>query len=67
MSLRAAINQHCRDCVYDPKSGLGNWRQQVTACSVRRCALYPVRPVSRGSTVPSGADLPPEQTEGGQP
>lgn len=48
MSLRAAINAKCRECIYDPKSGMGNWRQQVEGCSVTQCALWPVRPTSRG-------------------
>jgi hypothetical protein len=43
-SLRAAIDRNCRECCFDPKSGLGTWRQQVEACPVTRCALWPVRP-----------------------
>ena len=43
MSLRKAINQHCLNCVYD-KLAPGKWRQQVTLCSVKSCALYDVRP-----------------------
>lgn len=45
-SLRAAINQHCKSCIHDPKAGTGSWRQQVEACTVKKCALYPVRPMS---------------------
>jgi hypothetical protein len=45
MSLRKAINQHCKDCVYD-EIATGTWRQQVTLCSVKSCALYEVRPKS---------------------
>ena len=44
-SLRAAINAYCRDCIYDPLDR-GNWRQQVTACEIPDCPLYPVRPRS---------------------
>lgn len=47
MSLRAAINAHCRACIYDPQSGLGTWREQVAQCSVVRCGLWPVRPGPR--------------------
>jgi len=47
-SLRAAINQHCRNCLYDKVSGIGSWRQQVEACSAKTCALYSVRPKSTG-------------------
>lgn len=47
-SLRKAINDKCKDCTYDDMSGLGTWRQQVEGCTVKVCALWPVRPVSRG-------------------
>jgi hypothetical protein len=50
MSLRAAINLKCRECLYDPLSGLGNWRQQVSACTSSECPLFPVRPKSRPHT-----------------
>lgn len=63
MSLRKAINDHCKWCIYDPKSGLGNWRQQVEACAITRCALWPHRPTSRGGKGEPGAILAPEQTE----
>ena len=46
MSLRKAINEKCKDCIYD-KLGEGNWRQQVTACTCTTCPLYPVRPQSK--------------------
>jgi hypothetical protein len=45
-SLRKAINDKCKDCTYDKLSGLGNWRQQITACTVTSCPLHPVRPLS---------------------
>jgi hypothetical protein len=28
-SLRAAIDAKCKDCIWDPASGLGTWRAQV--------------------------------------
>lgn len=46
MSLRQAINDKCRDCIYDPLAP-GNWRQQVTLCTSTECPLYRVRPTSR--------------------
>jgi hypothetical protein len=49
MGMRAAINAKCRDCIYDPLSGGGNWRQQVQACTITRCPLHPYRPLSRGA------------------
>jgi hypothetical protein len=45
MSLRKAINQHCLICGHD-KLAAGTWRQQVTLCGVKSCALYDVRPKS---------------------
>lgn len=47
VSLRALLNAHCRDCVYDPANG-GTWRQQVENCTVKACSLYSVRPTSKG-------------------
>lgn len=47
MSLRKAIDQMCKGCIYDPIPGLGNWRQQVTACTMNDCPLYPYRPISK--------------------
>lgn len=46
-SLRAAIDAMCRSCIYDPKSGLGHWREQVAGCTCRTCPLYALRPVPR--------------------
>ena len=48
-SRRKAIDDMCRSCIYDPIGGRGTWRQQVEACTARRCPLYPVRPVSTAS------------------
>jgi hypothetical protein len=47
MSLRKAINDMCRWCIYDPLSGLGNWRKQVEGCTSPECPLFPYRPKSR--------------------
>lgn len=57
MSLRAAINNHCRECVYDPSSGHGTWRQQVEGCTVVKCHIYPVRPVSSTKHEKEGEDV----------
>lgn len=48
-SLRQAINAKCCECIYDPISGGGSWREQVTACTSGGCPLFDVRPTSRGS------------------
>lgn len=58
MSLRAAVNAKCRECIYDPHGGNGTWRQQVTACTSPRCPLFAVRPqADRRATVENQADL----------
>lgn len=44
MSLRRAINEKCRDCIHDPLSGLGTWREQTARCTSVDCPLWPVRP-----------------------
>jgi len=46
MSLRKAVNDKCRECLYDPLSN-GNWRQQITACTSPNCPLFPFRPISK--------------------
>jgi hypothetical protein len=64
MSMRAAINAKCKDCIYD-SCAPGNWRQQVEACTITGCSLHPYRPKSkslagRESSVQKTADLAPE-------
>src|SRR5277367_5495873 len=50
MSLRRAINDKCKDCIYDPQSGGGTWREQVAQCSCISCPLWPVRPFPQSSS-----------------
>jgi hypothetical protein len=50
MSLRQAINDMCRGCIYDSKAP-GNWRQQTSACTSHECPLWPFRPRSTTSQV----------------
>ena len=45
-SLRMRVNQHCKECTYDPKTP-GTWRQQVTLCAIFSCALHDVRPLTK--------------------
>jgi hypothetical protein len=54
-SLRAAINDKCRECIYDPLGGGGTWREQVTACTSTACPLYPVRPLAQPRRDPEKA------------
>ena len=63
MSFRAAINAKCKECIYDPIGGVGNWRQQVEACTSRTCPLYSVRPTSKANQVVSGANSAPQMEE----
>ena len=48
MSLRNAINQKCKDCIYDPEVD-GGWIQQVSLCELTDCSLWPYRPKPRTS------------------
>ena len=45
-SYRKAIDQFCKSCIYDAKSGLGTWRQQTEGCTLTDCPLWPFRPKS---------------------
>ncbi len=44
MSMRKAINDHCKSCIYDPLAG-GTWRAQVQNCTISRCSLWEYRPL----------------------
>ena len=44
MSLRAAINAKCRDCIVDPAAS-GSAAVQVELCACYACPLWPVRAV----------------------
>ncbi len=43
-SLRKAINNKCKECIYC-NQGPGSWRQQVAACTAITCPLFAVRPM----------------------
>ncbi len=53
VSLRKAINDKCKDCGYDALNG-GTWRQQIEACTCKKCPLWEVRPVSAPADRPKG-------------
>lgn len=42
-SLRRAINQKCKECIYDSREE-GTWRKQVGRCVSSNCPLFPYRP-----------------------
>jgi hypothetical protein len=55
ISLRKAINDKCRECIYDQVAGWGTWREQVEACTAdgshgAKCPLYDARPVTTNTT-----------------
>jgi hypothetical protein len=52
LTRQQAIDAHCKACTYDPHCGEGNWRQQVEACDIVSCNLWPYRPVSKPNPVP---------------
>ncbi len=52
MSLRRAINDKCKECLFDPIGGNGTWKQQTAACTSKACPLWPVRPRPYSATTP---------------
>ncbi len=45
-SFRAAINEKCFSCIYDPAAA-GTRRVQVTLCSCFDCPLWDLRPTTK--------------------
>jgi len=50
-SMRKAINDKCKECIYDPIAGGGTWRQQVESCISANCALHPLRPTAKSADI----------------
>jgi hypothetical protein len=46
-SRRAAVDAHCKSCVYE-QGGVGTWRAQVKSCTTTSCKLFSVRPLPIG-------------------
>lgn len=46
-NLSGAVEDMCRVCTHDSLDH-GTWKQQMTACEVTTCPLYPVRPITHG-------------------
>lgn len=63
MGMRQAINDKCKDCIYDPLDR-GNWRQQVEACTCTDCSLWPYRPKSKSGAKSAPESASPEQVSG---
>ena len=49
MTRQEAINEKCKDCIYDPEVE-GTWRMQIETCELIDCALWEYRPKSRSKT-----------------
>ena len=50
-SLRKAINEKCKDFIYDPIDGNGTWLKQVADCTAFTCPLHTVRPTPRDRSI----------------
>jgi len=44
-SLKKCIEAKCKDCTYDQEAP-GTWREQTEACTVQKCPLWSVRPMT---------------------
>ena len=67
MTRQQAINEKCKECIYDPEVD-GTWRMQTEACELIDCALWEYRPKPRRKTpdMPLSAAVQ-LQYEGNQP
>ena len=63
VSWRSAVNEKCKDCIYD-EYGEGTWKAQVEACSMPDCALYAIRPVTGGTRKKRAQAYQNEQEQG---
>ena len=54
-SLRKAINEKCKDFIYDPIDGNGTWLKQVADCTAFTCPLHTVRPTPRDRSIKEGS------------
>ena len=43
MTRQSAINEKCKDCIYDSLAG-GTWLAQVEGCTDTKCSLHEYRP-----------------------
>ena len=49
MTRQQAINEKCKECIYDPEVE-GTWRMQAKHCELTDCALWEYRPKPRRKT-----------------
>ena len=46
LTRQQAINEKCKDCIYD-RTQLGTWRKQTEDCIDVKCALFGYRPLTQ--------------------
>ena len=44
-SYKSCVKQHCKNCTYDAAQP-GTYLQQIENCTVTKCALWSVRPMT---------------------
>jgi hypothetical protein len=45
MSRTKALNEKCKQCIYDPACS-GTWREQVENCTTTSCPIWQHRPMT---------------------
>lgn len=50
MSRKKAIENFCKQCIYDPEGANGTWRQQTQVCTAKSCPLFDFRPKSEADS-----------------
>lgn len=56
MSIRKAIDNKCKDCIYDDLAG-GTWRRQTSACEDKECSLWEYRPLDTATKAQMKEDM----------
>jgi len=49
-SLKKAISDYCKSCTFDPTQP-GTYLQQIEECTMTKCALHPVRPLTSDTII----------------
>ena len=66
LTRQQAINEKCKDCIYDETSG-GTWRKQISDCLATDCTLHAYRPLDRARQAEKKAEnlskMTPKQIE----
>lgn len=59
---RGAVDAYCIECTFDANEP-GNWREQVSACTVRKCPLFSKRAETAGKVIPINSECSKETKE----